>query len=92
MTVVITWVFNQTQGSLLLAMLGHAALDAFTASYLFSSTLALDTSGFLSVVVGFGGVGLLLIVITRGRLGYQRIDARSISASSPDHNGPPLTP
>jgi membrane protease YdiL (CAAX protease family) len=88
MTIVITWVFNHTQGSLLLAMLGHAALDAFTASNIFSSLLALDTSYFLSVIVGFGVMALCLSVATRGHLGYRQGQTPSTSGPPLDQNGP----
>ncbi len=69
LAIVITWVFNHTQGSLLIAMLIHGAADAFGPVFLFSHPLA---STLLPVVVGFGAVALLLIVVTRSRLGYQR--------------------
>ena len=76
--IVITWVFNHTRGSLLIAILLHANVDAV------GSTIALvglfplqlmQKSGYLPELIAFGTVALLLIVVTRGRLGYQRVDA-----------------
>ena len=65
---VITWVFNRTRGNLLIAILIHGAIDAFSPASLFSHPLAGTP---LPVLIGFALVALLLIVVTRGRLGYE---------------------
>jgi uncharacterized protein len=73
-TMVITWVFNHTQGSLLITILMHAALDAFgvdSALNLFSLAWV-QKHGDLALLIGFGVVALVLVVVTGGRLGYQR--------------------
>jgi membrane protease YdiL (CAAX protease family) len=72
-TCVITWVFNNTRGSLLLAILLHASFDTastFLLPKLFPSLAGslLGLSGFLVWVV----LALLIIAATRGRLSYQR--------------------
>jgi membrane protease YdiL (CAAX protease family) len=74
--IIITWVFNNTRGSLLIAMLLHGAVDAYSPAILFADP---RLSTLLHAVLGFGLVALLLIVLTRGRLSYQRliIDANS---------------
>jgi uncharacterized protein len=70
LALVITWVFNHTQASLLIAMLIHGAVDAFSPAFLFSHPLA---GTLVQGVIGVGGVALVLIVVTRGRLGYQQV-------------------
>lgn len=81
-TIIYTWVYNHTSGSILLAILLHAASNAasqwlstlFQEARLQSPTVGL--TGFLAStgwlhVIAYGLVTLLLIVTTRGRLGYQ---------------------
>jgi len=48
---VITWVFNNTQASLLLAMLVHASADTFSLNGIFPTPVAADN---LPSVSGFG--------------------------------------
>ncbi len=74
--IIITWVFNNTRGSLLIAMLLHGAVDAYSPAILFADP---RLSTVLHAAIGFGLVALLLIVLTRGRLSYQRLimDANS---------------
>ena len=78
LSVVMTWVLNNCGGSTLLAILLHAAFD--------SSGLALGVALFpstppyylpvhyqtLGIAIIYGVVALILIVWTRGNLGYKR--------------------
>ena len=78
LTVVFTWVFNNTQTSILLTILVHTSNNAF------SGTLeAIFPAGAVSsafpLTIGFGVVAVVLIVLTRGRLDYGRI-AQAVSA------------
>jgi uncharacterized protein len=68
---VITWVFNNTKGSLLLAMLVHASIDTFgsTLGEIFPAPAA---SSSLPLLIGFGVVAVVLVALTRGRLGYRQ--------------------
>jgi membrane protease YdiL (CAAX protease family) len=78
-TFLYTWVFNRTGGSVLLTMLLHGASNAASGllNRLVPAELPLDgwlralvNQGWLNVIA-FGLVALLLVVATRGRLGYR---------------------
>ena len=71
-TIVITWVFNNTRASVLLAILVHTSIDAFTVP-LGEIFPAREVSSALPFIIGFGAVGVVLIVVTRGRLDYGRL-------------------
>jgi membrane protease YdiL (CAAX protease family) len=83
LTVVMTWVFNNAGGSLLMTMLMHASFNTFAnkiVAPLFPAPL-LDEYGLLPVLVGFGGVAVIVVVATRGRLGLR--DQRRSRESAP---------
>ena len=74
LTIIMTWVFNNAKGSLLITMLMHASFNTFAnkiVAPLFPAPI-LSEYGLLPELVGFGVVALVLIVVTRGRLGYQQ--------------------
>lgn len=68
-TIIYTWVFNKTKGSLVVVILLHASNDAFFTERLFLAPIVTDS--LLPTVIGFGMAALLPVVLTRGRLGYQ---------------------
>jgi membrane protease YdiL (CAAX protease family) len=73
LTIIMTWVFNNAKGSLLITMLMHASFNTFAnkmVAPLFPAPI-LSEYGLLPELVGFGATALVLIVVTRGRLGYQ---------------------
>src|SRR5215471_3549884 len=74
LAITITWVFNNTRGSLLLAMLLHASIN--TAPFVLLPALfaspSLSTLFGLSWILVWVVVALLVIAATRGRLSYQR--------------------
>lgn len=73
LTIIMTWVFNNAKGSLLITMLMHASFNTFANKIeapLFPAPI-LSEYGLLPVLIGFGATALVLIVVTRGRLGYQ---------------------
>lgn len=82
-TVVMTWVSNNTRGSLLIAFLLHAAFDASfsvaAALGLFSHPLLspFPATAYLAGLMSMGVVALLVVVLTRGRLSYER-DLREV--------------
>jgi membrane protease YdiL (CAAX protease family) len=80
-TVLYTWVYNHTGGSILIAMLMHAASNATNAwltALLKETGLAVPETGLAGYLVGYGWLNviafglaaLVVIVMTRGRLGY----------------------
>jgi uncharacterized protein len=66
--VVITWVFNNTKGSLRMATLMHASIDTFSVPL---RLLFAPADVFNRLLLSFGLLALLLVALTRGRLGYQ---------------------
>ncbi len=70
MAIIFTWVFNHTAGSLFIAILLHASVD--TSQSLASFFPApIVTSTDLYALLGFGVPALLIVLLPRGRLGYQ---------------------
>jgi len=81
-TVLYSWVYNRTNGSILLAMLMHAASNAaagWLSALLLATKLAEPTSGWVGYIVtngwlntiAFGLAAALVLALTRLRLGYQ---------------------
>jgi uncharacterized protein len=66
--IVTTWVFNNTKGSVLMAILVHASIDTFSLPV---GGLASPSAVGNSILLSFGVFALVLVVLTRGRLGYQ---------------------
>jgi len=71
LAIIMTWVFNHTRGSIFIAILLHASYDTFgsTVVPLFSAPIVTSTD--LCVSIGTGLLALLILILTRGRLGYQ---------------------
>jgi len=71
LAIIMTWVFNHTRGSIFMAILLHASYDTFgsTVQPLFSAPIVSRTN--LLFVPGFAVLALLILILTRGRLGYQ---------------------
>jgi membrane protease YdiL (CAAX protease family) len=73
LTIIMTWVFNNAKGSLLITMLMHASFNTFAnriVAPLFPAPI-LNEYGLLPVLIGFGATAMVLVALTRGRLGYQ---------------------
>jgi membrane protease YdiL (CAAX protease family) len=66
-----TWLFNNTGGSLLIATLFHAAasINGHDIEQLFGKVDVMVPH--LAAAIGFGGVALLIIALTRGTLSYK---------------------
>jgi membrane protease YdiL (CAAX protease family) len=75
-TIIFTWVFNNTYGSLLIVILLHTSLDTFIDSLgeLFPATSVLGLPiPMLSIglTLAFVVMALVVVTLTQGRLGYQ---------------------
>lgn len=71
-----TWAYNNTRGSILIAIVLHASMDAFPNVVLFPMFPGLgETTSFgvqrlyLALIIGFGLFAVVVTVATRGRLG-----------------------
>ena len=67
-SIIITWVFNHTQGSLFIAILLHAMIN--WSQLLTSSIFPAAGTNENGPLVVFGAVAVVLAVATRGRLGF----------------------
>jgi membrane protease YdiL (CAAX protease family) len=73
LAIMYTWVFNNTKGSVLMAILIHASFNASVTGILaplFPAPI-LEDYGLLPILGGFGALAVVLVALTRGRLGYQ---------------------
>jgi uncharacterized protein len=77
-TIVMTWVYNNTKGSVLMAILVHTSVDAFPNVILWPllpASLVVTGYGvyfgYYGAVIGMGVLALAVIALTRGRLGYE---------------------
>ena len=82
LTFVYTWLFNRTKGSVLLPILAHTSVDAFNPSEFFSAPIVRGASN-VPFLIAFGPLAVLLVLFTRGRLGYQRYVREGEADTSP---------
>jgi membrane protease YdiL (CAAX protease family) len=69
--IIFTWIFNHTRGSIFTAITAHAAIDAPQAVWI-PLFLAVSYTGLLLAnLIVFGVAAVLIVILTRGRLGYQ---------------------
>ena len=71
LAVIFTWVFNHTAGSVYLAILLHASVN--TPQLVLVPLFPAVTVTMLNIagLIGFGIPAVLIVILTRGRLGYQ---------------------
>ena len=71
LAVIFTWVFNHTQGSIFTAILVHAGINTPQIVWI-PFFLAIDvTTMDLAALIGFAVPALLIVILTRGQLGYK---------------------
>ncbi|HEX6477766.1 MAG TPA: CPBP family intramembrane glutamic endopeptidase [Ktedonobacteraceae bacterium] len=68
-TLIWTWIFNMAKGSILIAFLNHSAFNACGA--LFNTLVPAMLLGGRATFYALAIVALLIVILTRGRLGYQ---------------------
>jgi membrane protease YdiL (CAAX protease family) len=70
LAIIFTWVFNNTKGSIFIALLLHASYNAFgSVQQLFSAPIMTSTD--LPFLISVVAPALLIIILTRGQLGYK---------------------
>ncbi|MEJ3657475.1 CPBP family intramembrane glutamic endopeptidase [Actinomycetes bacterium KLBMP 9759] len=85
-SIVITWVFNRTQQSLPMIMLLHSTLNNFQSVAWPEFFPGLDADWTWGPVIGICVLAAVLVVTTRGRLGYDpALTTRSPAAPSVRH-------
>jgi membrane protease YdiL (CAAX protease family) len=76
LAIILTWVFNHTGGSIFIALLAHASVNT-PQVVLVPLFPAVNTTGLnLAALIGVGVPALLIIILTRGRLGYRPEETR----------------
>jgi membrane protease YdiL (CAAX protease family) len=71
LSVIMTWIYNNTKGSIFMAILAHTSINTPELVWVPLFT-ALDVNSMhLAILIGFGIPALLVILFTRGNLGYR---------------------
>jgi membrane protease YdiL (CAAX protease family) len=69
LAVILTWIYNHTRGSIFITTLAHASVNT-PQVVLVPLFLAVGTAGLnLAALIGFGVPAILIVILTRGRLG-----------------------
>jgi len=81
LSLVIMWVFNNTKGSVLMAILVHASWNTFYSAALIQLFPAPNVLGsYLNLTIAAGALSLLVVALTRGRLGYREEEPQLATA------------
>ena len=68
---IMQWVFNETRGSVLVAILVHASWNAFYSAALVQLFPAPSVLGsYLNLTIASCALAVVIVALTRGRLGY----------------------
>src|SRR5215208_5001467 len=94
LAIMYTWVFNNTKGSVLMAILIHASFNGFVTGILtplFPAPI-LEDYGLLPILGGFGAFAVVLVAMTRGRLGYRHFHEAERAQGSAQYPRSPARP
>jgi uncharacterized protein len=69
--IIITWVFNHTKGSVFISVLVHASINTPQVVFVPLIFAVSVTTLNIAALIGFGVPALLVIILTKGQLGYQ---------------------
>ena len=72
-TIILNWVSNRTHGSLFAAISVHASFDAPQGALIPLFPAVGATGLLMGATMGLGVPALLILILTHGRLGYQRL-------------------
>ena len=82
LAVIMTWIFNHTKGSIFIAILVHAGVDAPETAGLLALFPAVSMINLhWALLIGFGVPALLILILTRGQLGYQPGKEQSLNSA-----------
>lgn len=70
-SIILTWVFNAKQGNLFIVMLVHASLNVFSLIQPYLANPVFEESD-LSIVLGLSLLALIILIFTKGDLGYRQ--------------------
>ena len=71
LTIIFTWVFNHTRGSVFMAILLHAVINTLGNNIVPLFPIPAVTGSEVPMLLGWGSLALLILVLTRGQLGYK---------------------
>ncbi len=75
LAVIMTWVFNHTGGSIFTAILAHASVNTPEIVFVPLFPAATMIGLHWALLIAFGVPALLILILTRGRLGYKPVSA-----------------
>ena len=83
-TVIMTWVFNNTAASVFIAILLHASINTqeVVAPFFHSTILSPRATIDLAMLIAMVVPALLVLILTRGRLGYRHEQAQPVAAGN----------
>jgi CAAX protease family protein len=71
LAVILTWIYNHTGGSIFTAILAHTSVNVLEVLLIPRYLILDEISLHKALLTAFGVVALLILILTRGRLGYQ---------------------
>ena len=90
--IILTWLFNHTKGSLFVAISAHASVNAPQVALipLFPAVGVFGLSA--GYTLGMGVLALLILILTRGRLGYRPAPLPTIASAETEIRGTAAQP